>query len=185
MLEILVGPGAELRKKIIAKGIISRWIHLRMLPKTRSFVDFACRGRVRVERVVRRLCARGDSHRTPPRRERRRGVCDHVRSLFRTSKKTRGEPGHTRLTGHTGTRITQREPHNHPAPAPTPPTHTVPGLGRKLVAVTLRSVQTSVLICTGSVCPGSPRCLFTGNRYRYRYVARHQRAPLNHWRRRR
>ena len=46
MLEILVGSGAELRKKIIAKGIISRWIHLRMLPKTRSFVDFACRGRV-------------------------------------------------------------------------------------------------------------------------------------------
>ena len=47
MLEILVGPGAELRKKIIAKGIISRRIHLRKLPKTRRFVGLACRGRVR------------------------------------------------------------------------------------------------------------------------------------------
>ena len=47
MLEILVGPGAELRKKIIAKGIISRRIHVRKLPKTRRFVGLACRGRVR------------------------------------------------------------------------------------------------------------------------------------------
>ena len=57
----------------------------------------------------------------PSARARQRPTERHRRRLLlSTGKRHRGEPGHTRLTakvtGHTGTRITQREPHNHPDP---------------------------------------------------------------------
>jgi hypothetical protein len=130
MLEILVGPGAELRKKIIAKGIISRWIHLRMLPKTRSFVDFACRGRVRgagCASALRGAC--GDSrHRTPHPRTRRRG-------LFGTPYLVPVKrPGGSRGTH--GSRDT-RAHGSHSANLTTIPPHTTNahGLGLKLVTV--------------------------------------------------